>query len=150
MQVSSVIRFAELNDLDEIVELQKKIFNDIELGKHYDFVEEDVRATVECLIQNKQAIVAEHKGEVVGCIGFTLEPSLFNFSVFIATEIGWSVKKGYSATAGMALLRACMRQAKRAGAKKFRAAVPENVPRLSRIYRNMGFSHLDDYYLKEL
>ena len=148
--MSSIIRFAEIRDIPALLVLQHKIHRELELEKFYPFVNEDFFETMELLINLKQAVVAEHEGEVVGCVGFSLQPCAFNKNIITATEIGWSASEKMTARESIQMYEAVVKEAKRRGANFMKGCAPVQVKKLGTYYKRKKYTELETNYLLEL
>ena len=139
-----------MTDMTALLKLQHKIHRELELEKFYPFIDEDFFEIMRLLIDLKQAVVAEHNGEVVGCVGFSLQPCAFNKNILTATEIGWSASEKMTARESLQMYEAAVREAKRRGAKFMKGCAPVQVKKLSTYYKRKKYTELETNYLLEL
>jgi len=110
----------------------------------------------DCIDQDHCCIlVAEHDGEVTGCIAGVITPWMFNADIRILAEIGWFIPKRHRAqhpTDAISLLKAFRKWGRANGASVLNivSTVREESPRVIQMYHNIGLRHIDNNFIGRL
>lgn len=142
------IRYARMEDLAQVVELQKAIIE--ELGMESCDEESLVTYVTYCIDSPSIiSIVAELNGRLVGCIGAAVLPDLHNQFRLTATEMGWYMKPEYRKAGGAQLFEALEKTLKGKDIDLV-VGVPETKSKLSIFFERKGYKKLETKYKKRM
>lgn len=138
------IREARLEDIDRLISWGER-FHAASSWRHAPYSPDAVRRTLTEIIQSERAVVLMHNH---GMIGGFLTPVWLSENHDLAHELFWYCEKKGE---GKRLLNAFEDWAKRLGAKDIvMVGLEYNREKIDGIYRHMGYSPIEQSYLKRI
>lgn len=149
----TIIRNATIKDIEPIVKLIHNFYMEGLKECGMSFRIDTLIKTINMYVTEKQTIVAERDGELVGIISGNVAKSIFDEDQIIAQESMWYVnEENRKGKVGFKLLKEFEKQVKYLGASIVSminlSAV--NDDRMSRYYKRIGYNKVETHYLKEL
>ena len=143
---SAVVRLATLEDIEQCVELAKKVYEPFLIAHGVPVVKEDLRYTARFLIGLNQVLVVEHE-KICGMAAWVIVEHPANRKCKMFQEILWCIESDY-VTDALLLMRAIE---KKAVELKVDVCILgnlslQNEPRLRKIYGKRGYEYLETHY----
>ena len=145
-----IIRIADL--IADALQIMEAAHDFIDRMDFTAFFPKDERQLVDAVSRIVMAdfvetLIAEHEGKIVGILGMTYLPHLWNQDLIHAEEIFWWGAKNAPKTTGMRLLKFARKQAEKHGAGMITFRMMTSSPKkLSRIYNKMGLVEIETTY----
>lgn len=146
-----MVRFADMGDIDRIVEMAEKFYPNTRYHAAGIPLKKDCAAGLAILmIKTSTLLVAESSdGNIVGMVGSYIDPFTFNDDYLIAKEIVWWVDPDHQLGGhGRSLLIEHELACKDAGAKLIVMMDLADNPVATQIYRGMGYYHSENSWTK--
>lgn len=146
------VRAATAMDMPAILEMGARFYASTEYTAIAPYCYGSAALLGQLLLDTGVVLVAEREGQLLGVVGLSLVPFLFNRSVITAHEVMWWVDEEHrDSGAGVALLRAIEPACRAKGASAIQMLHLATSPRQAGVlYRRLGFSLSETLYFKVL
>ncbi len=147
-----MIRRARLFDAGKIVPLTKKFYVQTSYARTNTFDDDTVFELTTKLIQHGIMFVVELEGKLVGVMGVSVHPFLFNKNELVSGEIIWWVEpEAQGAGWGKKLLLTVDAECKTWGLKSSQLFLMADSPPIARqLYESIGYKLTELCFTKEL
>lgn len=152
----SIIRLAEDNDINSILDIAEKFYVHSGFDKIGFTVDRDGfynYCSILMRLPNSIIMVLEEEGKVIGSISGILHPLYLNPSVLMITENWWWVDPEYrDGRGGIKLEKELIRWGKEKGADKIIMSTSHSPKEesLKNYYIKMGYTYLESHFIKEI
>lgn len=138
--------------MPDLIRMGRDFYESTERAGIIPFCPASAEATARLLMDQGIVLVAEFEGYVIGMLGLLLAPSLMNHAYRVASEVMWWVDTDARFSgAGMRLIRAAEREARKAGASEISMVRLDDSPRAAElVYLRLGYRPAEHSYTKVL